>query len=273
MRNISCQLTMPVQKVQAPNPTQSAPYAMQRPPLQGSQNTPTSRHGQYAGHQGIAGDISTPAAEQRVPTGIVYSPPEVATALSDPHLRRLHDAAATWKRSLKHQPHSLSTKPSQGPGDSEAPVEAQLDTLSAQSSKAVDSQARYDHPQQSAAINSGAGFRHPMSNSHSGIEQRQAPAARQPQTSALTASFSSISSTDSGSTYDTADIGEYAAASTPVGWQDDFAPGGATSESIQPDARIQQLATIPPPPPPRPPQLPKASWWAAIKGEAPPWLL
>lgn len=110
MRNISCQLTMPVQKVQAPNPTQSAPYAMQRPPLQGSQNTPTSRHGQYAGHQGIAGDISTPAAEQRIPTGIVYSPPEVATALSDPHLRRLHDAAATWKRSLKHQPHSLSTK-------------------------------------------------------------------------------------------------------------------------------------------------------------------
>ena len=38
------------------------------------------------------------------------------------------------------------------------------------------------------------------------------------------------------------------------------------------DVRLRQAASVPPPPP-RPAQQPKASWWAAIKGDAPTWLL
>lgn len=39
-----------------------------------------------------------------IPDGTVYNPLVPATAISDPHLRRLHDTATAWKHSLRQQP-------------------------------------------------------------------------------------------------------------------------------------------------------------------------
>ena len=48
---------------------------------------------------------------QNVQSDAAYAAPEIATALSDPHLRRLHNAAMAWKARSRQRADTTTAKP------------------------------------------------------------------------------------------------------------------------------------------------------------------
>ena len=224
-----------------------------------------------------------------------YYDPKVATALSNPHLRRLHDAAAAWKRSQRQEAgHASGFTRQQVPKQAAAAL-SRPNASSSLGSSQPDFQARLNN---SDRADSAA----PLADAQL---HRQAPAHGAPDTDTdlkkleasalqwrqarhvLSSQVKSTTQTDNG--MDTL-VGDPAATSVTLqeaqqgherhdpaalqGLTEVFSRHSDIRDLPGPllDERSRQVASAPPPPP-RTAQQPKATWWDAIKGDAPPWLL
>ncbi len=223
-----------------------------------------------------------------------YCAPEVATALSNPHLRRLHDAAAAWKRSQRQEAgHATSSTRQQVLKQAALPLSRASASPSLSSSQ-LDTQPRLnksDRAESAASFANGQLHHHAPAHgapdTDTDLQKLEASALQWRQARyVLSSQVKSTTQTDNG--MDTL-VGDPAATSVtlqeaqqghkrhdPAALQclTDAFSRHDTHDFPDPllDERSRQVASIPPPPP-RPAQQPKASWWAAIKGDAPPWLL
>ncbi|KAL0017875.1 hypothetical protein WJX77_001624 [Trebouxia sp. C0004] len=219
---------------------------------------------------------------------------EVATALSNPHLRRLHDAAAAWKRSQTQQAGHASCSERQQVPKQAAAAWSRPNASPSLSSSQLDTQPRLNKSDRTETAGSFTDVQlhhhapaHVASDTDSDLQKLEASAVQLRQ--ACHVSSSQVKSTaqiDNGMDTPIDDP-----AATSVTWQEPqqgherHDPAALqsltngfrhndTRDLPDPllDERSRQVANIPPPPP-KPAQQPKASWWAAIKGDAPPWLL
>ncbi len=223
-----------------------------------------------------------------------YYAPEVATAFSNPRLRRLHDAAAAWKRTQRKEAgHASGSTPQQVLKQAALPL-SRPNASSSLSPSQPDTQ-----PDLNKSDKAGSAALCTDSQPH-----RQAPAHGAPATDTdlkpleesalqwrqarhvLSSPVKSTIQTDNGMNIR---IGDPAATSVtmqeaqqgleshnPAALQrlTDAFSRHDTHDFPRPllDERSTQVASVPPPPP-RPAQQAKATWWDAIKGDAPPWLL
>jgi len=224
-----------------------------------------------------------------------YCAPEVATALSNPHLRRLHDAAAAWKRSQRQEAGHASGSTRQQVLKQAALPLSRPNASSSLSSSQPDSQPRLNQSDraESAALFADAQLHrqapaHGASDTDTDLTKLEASALQWRQARhVLSSQVKSTIQTDNGMDTGT---GDPAATSVtlqePQQGQERHDPAALqrltnafsrhSNTRDVPDPllieRSRQAASVPPPPP-RPAQQPKATWWAAIKGDAPPWLL
>ena len=224
-----------------------------------------------------------------------YCAPEVATALSNPHLRRLHDAAAAWKRSQRQEAgHAFGSTRQQVPKQVAAPVSHASASPSLSPSQ-PDTQPDLNNSDraESAALFADAQLHrqapaHGAADTDTDLRKLEASALRLRQARhMLSSQVKSTTQTDNG--MDTC-VDDPAATSVtlqevqeghgrhdPAALQsltNAFSRHSNTRDVPDPllDERLRQVASVPSPPP-RPAQQPKATWWDAIKGDAPPWLL
>lgn len=277
-------------------PVQASVSERQSAVAQHRPGSPTSSISSHIGAGSINTSSSMPSYTQnKVDKDATYYVPEVATALSNPHLRRLHDAAAAWKRSQRQEAgHASGSTRQQVPKQAAAPL-SRLNVSSSLSSSQPDTQARLnksDRAESAASFTDAQLHRHAPAHgapdADSDLQKLEASAVQLRQAHHVSSSQAkNTTQTDNG--MDTR-IGDPAA--TSVTMQDPqqgherhdpaalqrltnaFSRRDDTCNLPDPllDERSRPLASVPPPPP-RPAQQPKASWWAAIKGDAPPWLL
>ncbi len=233
--------------------------------------------------------------QNRVDEDATYYAPEVATALSNPHLRRLHDAAAAWKRSQRQEAgHASGSTRQQVPKQAAAPL-SRISASPSLSSSQPDTQSRLNKSDRAESPASDADAQlhrhapaHGAPDTDTDMKKLEASALQLRQARhVLSSQVKSTSQTDNG--MDTR-IGNLEATSVtlqePQLGHERHDPAALQRlpnalsrhndsrdlpDPVQ-DERSRQVASVPPPPP-RPAQQPKASWWAAIKGDAPPWLL
>lgn len=222
-----------------------------------------------------------------------YDTPEVATALSKPHLRRLQDAAAAWKCSQRQEAGHASGSTRQQVPKQAAPALSWPNASPSLRSSQPDTEPRLNNSDraESAASITDAQLpchapAHGASDTDSDLNKLEPSALQLRQAHYVSSSqVKSTIQTDNG--MDTR-IGNPAATSVTLQelWHEEHHPAALqhlpnafsrhndTRDLSDPllDERLRELPSIPPPPP-KPARLPKASWWAAIKGDAPPWLL
>lgn len=247
-------------------------------------------------------DGSTPMAFNELHQEAFTSPCKEATAPIDPHLRRLHDAAAAWARTNRAKAgHTSGSANQQAHHQAKAP-RAELDSLGTQPPGQPSVRARSDRSDRAAAAATvrpdkqmhGHVSAHDTASTDMHLQHLEASAARWQQ------SLGALSTQTESAGQTTNDIqsqnGKSVAAAMPVHelqqWhysQDhaarqhsepafsrrhdtDHLSDAFCLDNTRPEVVSQELASVPPPPP-RPAQQQRASWWAAIKGDAPPWLL
>lgn len=254
--------------------------------------SPTSNISSHTGAGSMDTSSSMPSyTHNKFDQDATYYPPEVATVLSNPHLRRLHDAAAAWKRSQRQEAgHASSSTRQQLPKQAAAPL-SMPNASPYLSTSQPDFQARLndsDTAESAALLADDHLHRHAPAHGAPETDKLQASALQLRQAHHVSSSqLKSATHTDNG--MDT-HIGNPAATSVTLqelqqGYERHHSaalqrlPNALSrhndrQESPDPllDVRLRQAASVPPPPP-RPAQQPKASWWAAIKGDAPTWLL
>ena len=260
--------------------------------------------GVHISHQAETGmDGSTPMAFNALHQEAFTSPCEEATAPIDPHLRRLHDAAAAWARSNRAKAgHTSGSATQQAHYQAIAP-HAELDSLRTQPPGQPSVRARSDRSDRAAAAATvrpdnqmhGHVSAHDTASTDMHLPHLEASAATWQQSSGAL----SMTQMEGGGPA-TNDIqsrnDKCAAAAMPMHelhqWhisQDhaarqhsepafsrrhdtDHLSDTSSLDDTRPEVVSQELAYVPPPPP-RPARQRRASWWAAIKGDAPPWLL
>ncbi|KAA6419396.1 MAG: hypothetical protein FRX49_10654 [Trebouxia sp. A1-2] len=279
---------------QYPKPFQASASASQSGVVQRRPGSPTSSISSHPGAGRNTYSSMPSYMQNKLDEDAIYYAPEVATALSNPHLRRLHDAAAAWKRCQSQETGHVS-----GFTRQRVPKQAALPLFRPKASPSLissqpDTQARLNksHRANSAASFSDAQLHHcapahdaPDTGTNLGKLEASALQLHKAH-HVLSGQVKSTTQTDNGMDTRFNDPATSVTLQEPQQGHERHHPAAlqglpnASSRhnntgdlpDLLLDERLRQVGSVPPPPP-RPAQLPKASWWAAIKGDAPPWLL
>lgn len=227
--------------------------------------------------------------ENKLDEDATYYAPEVATALSNPHLRRLHDAAAAWKRSQRQEAGHVSGSTRQQVPKQAAALSIRPNASPSLSSSQPDTQPRLNKSDRAESAATDAQLHrhapaHDAPDTDTDPKKLEASAPQLRHAHHVSSSqVKSTTQTDNG--MDTRIGDPRVTLQEPQQGHERHDPAALQRLSNtfskhdtrgRPDPLVdegsRQVGSVPPPPP-TPAQQPKASWWAAIKGDAPPWLL